>query len=296
MDRRRFLHATAGLAAGGLAWMSAGCASDAGSSDTDASAGSSAMASGGARTLEAIGVQLYTLRSLLTDDFEGTMRTVADLGFDEVEFAGYYDRRPDEVRSLLDELDLEAPSTHVPLGVLRDDLDRVIQTAQAVGHEYVICPWLAPSERGSMARYRELASFFNELGGQMREAGLQFGYHNHAFEFEAIDGERPYDVLLNATDPELVTMELDLYWVVQAGYDPLTYFEQHPGRFALSHVKDRTSDGAMVAVGEGAIDFAGIFARSGQAGMERYIVEHDNPDDPIASIRSSYEYLSQLQF
>jgi len=291
MDRRHFLHTTAGLAAGGLAWMSAGCASDA-----DSSAGNAAASSGGARTLPSIGVQLYTLRSLLADDFEGTMRTVADIGFDEVEFAGYYDRSPDEVRGLLDDLGLTAPSTHVQLGMLRDDLDSVIQTAQAVGHEYVICPWLNPSERGSIAGYRELATFFNEVGRQMQGAGLQFGYHNHDFEFETIDGERPYDVLLDATDPELVTMELDLYWTVEAGHDPLTYFEQYPGRFALSHVKDRTEDGAMVAVGEGAIDFASIFARSDQAGMQRYIVEHDNPEDPVASIRSSYAYLSQLQF
>lgn len=272
--------------------MSAGCASDSGSS----AASNANTLSGGTRTLSAIGVQLYTVRSLLGDDFEGTMRTIADIGFDEVEFAGYYDRSPDEVRGLLDDLGLAAPSAHVQLGALRDDLDRVIQTAQAVGHEYVICPWLAPSERGSIAGYRELAAFFNEVGRQMQDADLQFGYHNHDFEFETIDGERPFDVLLNDTDPELVTMELDLYWTVEAGYDPLAYFEQYPGRFALSHVKDRTEDGAMVAVGEGAIDFASIFARSDQAGMERYIVEHDNPEDPIVSIRSSYEYLSQLQF
>lgn len=246
--------------------------------------------------LDAIGVQLYTVRSLLSGDFEGTMRTVADIGFDEVEFAGYYGRSPSEVKGLLDELGLSAPSTHVQLGMLRDDLDGVIQTAQEIGHEYVICPWLPESERGPLEGYRKLAQFFNEVGGQLREAGLQFGYHNHAFEFETINGEQPYNVLLNATDPEHVTMELDLYWIVEAGYDPLTYFEQYPGRFALSHVKDRTDGGAMVAVGEGTIDFASIFARSDQAGLQRYIVEHDNPEDPIASIQSSYNYLSQLQF
>lgn len=290
MDRRHFLQTTAGLAAGGLAWISAGCASDGNSSSSDAASSS------GTNQLSAIGVQLYTLRSLMEDDFEGTLRAVADIGYDEVEFAGYYGRSPDEVRGLLDELGLAAPSTHVQLGALRDDLDGVIQTAQAVGHEYVVCPWLPESERGSIEGYRQLAQLFNDVGRQLQAENLQFGYHNHAFEFETIDGQRPYDVLLEATNPAHVTMELDLYWIVEAGYDPLTYFEQYPDRFALSHVKDRTEDGAMVAVGEGAIDFTNIFAHSDQAGLQKYIVEHDNPEDPLASIRSSHEYLRQLQF
>lgn len=290
MDRRRFLQTSTGLALGSLAWMSAGCASDADPTQTGAAS------STGATQLSTIGVQLYTVRSLMKDDFEGTLQSVADIGYDEVEFAGYYDRSPSEVKALLNEFGLAAPSTHVPLGPLRNDLDGVIKTAQAIGHEYVICPWLPEEERGSIAGYRELAQSFNEVGGQMQDAGLQFGYHNHDFEFESIDGTLPYDVLLKETDPQRVTMEFDLYWIVEAGYDPLAYFKEYPGRFALSHVKDRTSEGNMVAVGDGAIDFASIFAQSEQAGLQKYIVEHDNPEDPLASIRTSYTYLSQLQF
>ena len=291
MNRRRFLQTTAGLAAGSLAWMSASRASNGNFSVSGAASSLS-----GTNWLRAIGVQLYTLRSLMEDDFEGTLRSVADIGYDEVEFAGYYDRSPEEVRGLLDELGLAAPSTHVPLSALRDDLDGVIQTAQSVGHEYVVCPWLPDEERGSIEGYRQLAQLFNDVGRQLQAENLQFGYHNHAFEFEPIDGQRPYDVLLEATDPAHVTMELDLYWIVEAGHDPLTYFEQYPGRFGLSHVKDRTEDGAMVAVGEGAIDFATMFAHSDQAGLQKYIVEHDSPDDPLASIQASYEYLRQLRF
>lgn len=246
--------------------------------------------------LSTVGVQLYTVRSLMEDNFEGTLQSVADIGYDHVEFAGYYERSPEEVRGLLDELGLQAPSTHVPLNMLRDDLGGVIQMAQAAGHDYVICPWLSEEERGSIDGYRELAQFFNSVGGQMQDAGLQFGYHNHDFEFEPIDGTVPYDVLLDETDPERVTMELDLYWIVEAGYDPLTYFEEHPGRFPLAHVKDRTAEGDMVAVGAGTIDFASIFAQSDQAGLEHYVVEHDNPENPLQSIRTSYDYLAQLRF
>jgi sugar phosphate isomerase/epimerase len=294
MNRRSFLKASSGAALGGLAWMATGCASESDSSASSASAADTSAA--GTRSLPALGVQLYTVRSLMEDDFEGTLQSVADIGFDHVEFAGYYERSPEEVRALLDDLGLAAPSTHVPLEPLRNDLDGVIQTAQAVGHEYVICPWLPEEERASIANYRALAQFFNEVGGQMRDAGLQFGYHNHAFEFEAIDGTRPYDVLLDETDPEHVTMELDLYWIREAGFDPLAYFADHPGRFALAHVKDRADDGTMLPVGQGAIDFAAIFAQSEQAGLQHYVVEHDNPDDPLASIRTSHDYLRQLRF
>lgn len=290
MDRRRFLQTSTGLALGSLAWMSAGCASDADSSSSG-STSSTTM-----NQLSTIGVQLYTLRSLMKDDFEGTLQSVADIGYDEVEFAGYYERSPSEVKSLLDELGLAAPSTHIPLNQLRNNLDAVIETAQMIGHTYVICPWLSEEERSSLEHYRELAQFFNEVGGQIQEADLQFGYHNHDFEFESVDGQRPYDVLLKETDPERVTMEMDLYWIREAGYEPLTYFEQYPGRFQLCHVKDRVSDGGMAAVGEGTIDFATIFAHSDQAGLQKYIVEHDNPDAPLESIKTSYNYLKQLRF
>lgn len=289
MNRRHFLHTSAGLALGSLAWGSAGCTSDAGSQ-----AGTSA--STGTNQLTAIGVQLYTVRSLMADDFEGTLRSIADIGYDEVEFAGYYERSPSAVRGILDDLGLAAPSAHVSLDQLRDDLDVVVETAQTIGHEYVICPWLPQDEHESIADYRTLAQFFNEVGAQLQDAGLQFGYHNHAFEFESIDDERPYDVLLDETDPEYVTMELDLYWIIDAGHDPISYFEQYPGRFALCHVKDRTAEGAMAAVGTGTIDFPSIFAQHEQAGLQKYIVEHDNPESPLASLRSSYEYLSALRF
>ena len=235
------------------------------------------------RGLSTIGVQLYTVRSLMEEDFEGTIRRVAGLGYTELEFAGYYDRSPDEVRALLDELGVQAPSTHVLKSAMQEDLVGVIETAQQAGHQYVTCPFLQPEER-SLADYRNHAALFNEWGAACQEAGLRFAYHNHEFEFEPTEGVVPYDLLLAETDPELVYMQLDLYWIVVAGQSAEAYFNANPGRFPMVHVKDRGPDGGMVPVGTGDIDFASIFAMQEAAGTTHFFVEHDHPDDPMASI------------
>ena len=141
-----------------------------------------------------------------------------------------------------------------------------------------------------------MAELFNKVGEKCQEAGLQFGYHNHDFEFDSLDGQIPYDLLLQGTDPKLVQMELDIYWIKKAGKDPLAYFERYRGRFALCHVKDMTEAEEMVDVGEGEIDFAEIFSKSEEAGLKHYFVEHDHPEDPLKSIKTSFKYLKQLEF
>lgn len=148
--------------------------------------------------------------------------------------------------------------------------------------------------RESLDDYREVAEQFNEMGEACRDAGLQFGYHNHDFEFETMEGTTPMDIILEETDPELVVIEMDIYWWIDGGADPLAYIERYPGRFPLCHVKDRTADGEMVDVGDGAIDFAAIFERSDEAGLEHYFVEHDEPEDPMETVQRSYEYLREL--
>lgn len=258
------------------------------------------MVSGG-RTLERIGLQLYTIRSVLRDDVDGVLGKVAEMGYDEVELfnftaEGYYGKSPAEMRALLEQLGMTTPATHVSMQPLRDNLDGLIEAAHTIGHQYLICPWLAPDDRRTIDDYKRHAAFFNEVGRKCREAGIRFGYHNHDFEFKAIDGRIPYDVLLDETDASLVMMEMDLYWIIKGGQDPLAYFERHPGRFHLCHVKDMAGGETMVDVGQGDIDFASIFAQSEQAGLIHYFVEHDNPEDPLRSIETSYTFLKQLQF
>lgn len=287
INRRFFLKASAGAAFGGLIFSGAGCAPDA----TDEQATDT-----GSRKLERIGVQLYTVRSLLRNDFEGTLRQVAGVGYNEFEFAGLYDRSPEEVRALLDELNVTAPSAHVSFDRVRDNLDEVIAEGKTMGYQYIIVPSLPGEIRSSLDGFRNVAEVLNNAGERLQAEGMRAGYHNHAFEFEEIDGQLPYNVLLEQTDPNLVDMEVDLFWMKSAGHDPLAYFEQYPGRFALSHVKDMTEAGEMASVGQGTVDFAQIFSRSDQSGMKHYIVEHDNPDDAMQSITASFAYLQNLTF
>ena len=230
-----------------------------------------------------VGVQLFTVRSLMEDGFEETLQQVADIGYTETEFAGYYGRDAATVKALLDNLGLAAPAAHIRIEELRSNLDEVIAMTQGVGHRYVVCPWLAEDQR-SIEHYREHARLFNEVGAACSEAGLEFAYHNHDFEFFETDGVLPYDLLLAETDPALVKMELDLYWIAKAGHSALDYFDRHPGRFPLWHIKDMAEDGNITVVGSGTINFASIFAARDTAGLVHYFVEHDNPEDPLDSI------------
>ncbi len=248
-----------------------------------------------------LGVQLYTVRELFPDDFVGMLEAIKRIGYDEVEFAGYHDRAPRVVRAVLDDIGLTAPSTHVPIDALRDNFDGVMETANVVGHQYVVLPWLPQGQRATgLDGYRQLAEELNGWGERAQAAGVQMAYHNHDFEFETFGGDTPgYDVLLDETDPGLVEMEMDLYWVTEAGHDPLDYFKRYPGRFSLFHVKDRTADGTMTSVGSGAIDFVQIFDHAEQAGLKHAFVEHDNAAEQLVgalgSLEASYAYLASLR-
>ena len=247
-------------------------------------------------TLDAIGIQLYTVRKPMSEDVRGTLEALAEIGYREVEFAGYYDHGPAAIRDMLAELGLASPSAHVPIERLREDPERVIDDFATIGHEYLVVPWLSPEERSSLDRYRAHAELFNRVSEQCAAAGLGFAYHNHEFEFEPIDGVLPIDLLLAETDPERVKIELDLYWITVAGADPFAYFDRHPGRFPLCHVKDMAADGSMTDVGTGQIDFSALFAARDLAGFEHYYVERDDAADPLASAANSFAGASKIEF
>ena len=244
-----------------------------------------------------IGVQLYTVRRLLQTSFEGTLAEVAAIGFREVEFAGYHGRSPRAVRAALRNAGLEAPSAHVPIETARGDWPRVLEAARIVGHEYLVVAWLPEQERQSLDGYRAAADLFNRIGEQALAGGIRFAYHNHAFEFMRLEGQMPYDVLLERCVPRFVSFEMDLYWITVGGQDPLAYFGRWPGRFRMVHVKDSAGppEHRMMDVGAGTIPWRSIFARRKQAGIQHYFVEHDEPVDPIASVRASYRYLRNLE-
>lgn len=254
---------------------------------------------GAARKLDKIGVQLYTVRGEMAKDFEGSLQKVAGIGYKEVEFAGYYNKTPNEVKAILDRHGLTAPAAHAPLAAIQTRLDETIESAKAIGHQFLICPYLDAKDRGTLDDYKRHAATFNRAGEACRKAGIQFGYHNHDFEFEAKDGKLPFDVLLAETDKNLVTMELDLYWISKAGQNPLAYLEKYPDRFALFHVKemDNTPKRGITEVGRGVIDFKTIFAKAPKGAIKHYFVEQDTtPGSPFDSIKVSFDYLKQLEF
>jgi sugar phosphate isomerase/epimerase len=248
--------------------------------------------------LERVGVQLYTVRNDLARDFEGTLARVAEIGYRELEFAGYHGKSASEVRATLTRLGLTAPSSHVPLDAFRRNIEGVIADAKTVEHEYLVVPWLDPSQRRSIDDYRRLAEELNRFGEKVRAAGMRLGYHNHDFELGAMAGSVPLDTLFDRTDPNLVVFELDLYWVTKGGADPLTYFSRYPGRVHLVHVKDSAGapEHRQVDVGKGTIDFAKILSRREQAGIRHAFVEMDEPANSLETIRVSYEHLAQLRW
>ncbi|MDE2806761.1 MAG: TIM barrel protein [Gemmatimonadota bacterium] len=308
MDRKGFLRA-AGLG-WGAAWLGGcarngtpGSAGDGGGGDLPGGAeqGGAAAVAGLQPPLETIGVQLYTVRSLMADDVPRTLDAVAEIGYDEVEFAGYFGHEPAAVRAWLDASGLAAPAAHVDLdAVTGSALEETLAAAAVVGHRWLVVPWIPEAMRTSDG-YQEVANLLNEAGTAAAGAGVRVGYHNHAFEFDVLndpsdtgEGVTGYSLLLEHLDPALVDLEIDFHWSAVGGADALELFSGHPGRFPLCHVKDLTADGRMADAGAGVIDWPGLFARSEEAGLMHYFVEHDQPVDPLASIEASYRYLAAM--
>ena len=257
-----------------------------------------ALSSAGKR-ISKIGLQLYTVRRELEKDFAGTLEKIAVLGFREVEFAGYFKHSPQEVQSILTRYQISSPSAHISTAALRGNLQEEIEAAQTIGHQYLVCGYLPAEERRSVDDYKKLVGLLNRAGERLAKVGTQFGYHNHDFEFTAMEGKLPYDMILAGTDPELVKMELDLYWITKAGQDPLKYFSAYPGRFPLIHIKDMdaTPRRFFTEVGQGTIDFKKILGAARKAGIKHYFVEQDEtPASPFTSIKVSIDYLKRLEF
>jgi len=247
--------------------------------------------------IDKIGIQLYTVRDQMKADFEGTLARIAQIGYKEVEFAGYFDRTPADVRAILERNGLTAPSTHM-MSDNAEGWKKAVDLAKSVGHDYLVAPWIPEQKRMTLDGWKRVAEEFNRVGQVAKDAGIQFAYHNHDFEFPKMEGQVPYDVLLQSTDPKLVQLEIDLYWITKGGQDPLAYFTRWPGRVPLVHVKDSLGgpEHKMVDVGQGKIEWRRIFAKREQAGIKHFFVEHDQPPQPFDDIATSYTYLKNLEF
>lgn len=242
-----------------------------------------------------VGIQLYTVRDLLSKDFDGTLAELRKIGYREVETAGLAGRTAAQFRESLDRARLTAVAAHYDYSTLRSSWATAVREAKALGTRYIVSAWIDAADRKSLSDYQRIAAELNAMGEKARGSGLQFACHNHDYVFPKIDGKVPYDVLLDETDKSLVGFELDLYWMVARGQSPRAYFARYPGRFPLLHVKDRTASGQMADVGKGAIDFPNIFANAARGGVQHYFVENDEPTDPLESARVSFQYMDHVK-
>lgn len=256
-----------------------------------------------------IGLQLYTLRESFPSNVKKVLEQVAKVGFKEVETYGFsakngfFGTSAKEFKTILSDNGLKSPSGHYDLGTFIKDgnsdvLKKTIEAANILGNQYVTIPWLEESLRKSADDYKKIALKINQAAEICKESGLKLAYHNHAFEFTSFEGTTGYDILLGETDKKLVDFELDLYWVVRSGNDPLQLFKKNPGRFSMWHVKDmdQNNPDRNTEIGNGSIDFKSIFAEAKLSGVKHFFVEQETNyvPNPIESVKTSCQYVSKL--
>lgn len=258
---------------------------------------------------KSVGLQLYTLRDVIFKDLRGTLEKVAGFGYKEVETFSYADGKIfgqsfSDFVNITRDLGLKITSGHYLTGFnqqtsgnLRNGWEKAIEDAKSAGQEYMVIAYLFEGERQTIDDYKRLCQEMNKAGELCKAAGMRLGYHNHAFEFETLDDAIPYDVMLAELDPNLVGMELDLYWIVRAGKSPDDYFKKYPGRFELWHVKDMHKDdpGKNADLGQGRINFPEIFRQASQAGMKHFYVEQETYEiSSLVSTENNFKYISGI--
>ncbi|OYD08445.1 sugar phosphate isomerase/epimerase family protein [Paludifilum halophilum] len=245
-----------------------------------------------------IGLQMYTLRDACAENFPGTLHKVAKLGYQGVEFSGFYHRSAAEVKKIIDDLGLVPVSSHVGIDDLRNRLPETLEFHRQIGCDYIVCPWIDPSVYRDPTTARAFIQELAEIGAEVGRQGLRFGYHNHAFELESrLEGTTALDVLFNETDSSTVLAELDLYWVRKGGKDEIQYIRQHAGRVPVVHLKDmeKGEEGFFTEVGTGLLDLDAVFAAGESAGVDWYMVEQDEcrTRSPMESVKISIEHLKE---
>lgn len=258
-----------------------------------ATGGAAASATAGGAAL-GLGLQLYTVRDLMAKDLDGTLAALAAAGYRNVETAGYHGRTAQQFKDALSKAGLQAVSMHIPIMDIRGKPQQVMDDAALMGATYIVCPWLEEKDRNPDS-YRQVAGDLSKLAEQWTGNGRTVAYHNHDFEFKPVGNTTGYDILFGAASPA-VKSELDIYWTVKAGQDPLTVASQHPNRIVLAHAKDAgpAPERTMMDVGKGVIPFQTILPALKAQGLTYAFVEHDNPTDALATVRSSLAHLKSL--
>lgn len=261
--------------------------------------------------IKTFGFQAYTVRDVIYKDMAGTLKTLRKAGYDYTELFDFQEGKIlgkpiKEAKAILKKSKIDVKSIHVPTGAgkkvsgtMNHEFQRAIDDAKELGAEYLICPWLDSSERQSIDQYKALTDLLQTCGEMCGKSDLGFAYHNHEFEFEELDGQVPFDLIL-ATDPNLVKIELDLYWVRYAEKNPLKIIRENSGRIPFWHVKDLSLDEGkpMTEVGNGIIDWKQMFKHKEESGMKYFYVEQDSnfANNSLESLATSLKYLKKLNY
>ncbi|OXM14745.1 sugar phosphate isomerase/epimerase family protein [Paenibacillus herberti] len=249
-----------------------------------------------------IGLQLYTLRDQTEQDFLGTIRKVADMGYQYVEFAGYFNTSSEDLNKVLKETGIEAISAHVGLDFndpikMQADLAVQIEYAKAIGLKYLVTPWAPLPENPELSDVESLAATLEKAARQVKDAGLIYGYHNHDFEFKKVDGQPFIDRLLKRLPADLLIMEFDVGWIHMAGHSPADYLKTYAGRTPIAHLKDFGDGRRDTEVGSGSVDFESVFAIAEKAGIQYFFVEQEEfANSSLESAKLSLDYLRSKGF
>ena len=261
---------------------------------------------GGAGAKKEIGIQIYTIREPLNADLEGSMKRLAGIGYNSIEAAGFanaggsyqfYGKSPKDYSKMLSDLGMKLISSHTTFEL--ETADAVCAAHAEAGCKYIVYPFLPEQLRQNLDGYKATGEMLTKMGEAAKKSGIQFAYHNHAFEYTEMEGQVPMEVMMANSDADLVKYELDIYWIEKAGKDTLTYFEKYPGRFELWHVKDMdtTEDKFFAPVGSGSINWEKIFAAKEKAGMKHWFVEQDRTKGDVwEDITKSYNFLNTAKF
>jgi sugar phosphate isomerase/epimerase len=253
----------------------------------------------GSKYKNKVGLQLYSLRDVIFKDAKAVLKSVAEFGYKELETFGYGDGKlfgmaVKEYGDYVKSLGMKTISGHYGIDLLNKDWEKTCADAKMLGQQYVVIPWLNKEYYSSLDVLKQTCASINKGAEVAKKIGLNMGYHNHAFEFGQVDGQVIFDVMLKELDPKLVSMEMDIFWVVNAGQDPIQYFEKYPGRFEQWHVKDmdKADKDRNADVGTGTIDFKTIFANAKKSGMKHFYIEQETyPGSSTDSIKASIKNL-----
>lgn len=251
-------------------------------------------------------VQLYSVRDDIRSDYDATIAAVAEMGYTGVEAAGYnegqfYGMSPADFKKSIEDAGMEVLSSHTsrpladnPAETNWDETwawwDTAINAHKEAGMKYIVTPWMpTPTTLADLQLY---CDYYNQIGERCNAAGLRFGYHNHSFEFKEIEGQLMYDYMIENTDPDKVFYQMDVYWVIEGGHDPVAYFNKYPGRFEQLHIKDETEIGRS-----GKVDFENIFNNVDESGAKYMIVEVERyTGTPLEGVKESYDYLNNATY